>query len=143
MLKIFKENRNDFEVEYENDEDAYRNSFLSDNGNFNFPPKINLKKVEQKINLSKSLISNETYKLYFDEIINILNYKYTINLDNEKKKYYTQVRTDEQKKENINNIMKAKAIKKNEDQSITDEVAKTGKFQYEPVYGAAPGRYRK
>ena len=142
LLKNFKENRSDFMVEYKNDFNAYQNHFLLDNGSFNLPKKIDLKKVQEKVELWKSLTENNDYKLYFQEIINILNYNSKLDIEKEKKKYYSNVRNDEQKKENINNIMKVKACKKGEDEKVTDEVAETGKYEYEPEYYDKPGRWR-
>lgn len=142
LLKNFKENRSDFMVEYKNDFNAHQNHFLLDNGSFNLPKKIDLKKVQEKVELWKSLTENNDYKLYFQEIINILNYNSKLDIEKEKKKYYSNVRNDEQKKENINNIMKVKACKKGEDEKVTDEVAETGKYEYEPEYYDKPGRWR-
>jgi hypothetical protein len=142
LLKNFKENRSDFMVEYKNDFNAYQNHFLLDNGSFNLPKKIDLKKVQEKVELWKSLTENNDYKLYFQEIINILNYNSKLDIEKEKKKYYNNVRNDEQKKQHINNIMKVKACKKGEDEKVTDEVAETGKYEYEPEYYDKPGRWR-
>lgn len=142
LLKTFKENRTDFNKEYKNIPSAYQQKFLLENGTFNFPKKINLKTVEEKIAKWKSLTKNQTYHKYFDEIINIINYNCQLDLENEKKKYYTKVRNEEQKKENIKNIMKVKAEKKREDEPVTDEVAQTGGYVYEPVYNDKPGRWR-
>jgi hypothetical protein len=142
LLKTFKENRSDFNSEYRNNPEAYRLKFISDNGTFKFPEKINLKIVEEKVALWKSLTKNETYHKYFNEIIHILNYDSKLDLDIAKKSHYTKVRNDEQKKENIKNIMKVKAAKKKEDEPIIDEVAETGGYVYEPVYNDKPGRWR-
>ena len=38
--------------------------------------------------------------------------------------------------------MKVKARKKGEDEKVTDEVAETGKYEYEPEYYDKPGRWR-
>ena len=142
LLKNFKENRSDFMVEYKNNFNAYQNQFLLDNGSFNLPKKIDLKKVQEKVELWKSLTDNNDYKLYFQEIINILNYNCKLDIEKEKKKYYRNVRNDEQKKQSINNIMKVKACKKGEDEKVADEVAETGKYEYEPEYYDKPGRWR-
>ena len=142
LLKNFKENRSDFMVEYKNNYNAYQNQFLLENGSFNLPKKIDLKKVQEKVELWKSLTENNDYKLYFQEIINILNYNSKLDIEKEKKKYYINVRNDEQKKQQINNIMKVKALKKGEDEKVTDEVAETGKYEYEPEYYDKPGRWR-
>ena len=142
LLKNFKENRSDFMVEYKNDFNAYQNHFLLDNGSFNLPKKIDLKKVQEKVELWKSLTENNDYKLYFQEIINILNYNSKLDIEKEKKKYYNNVRNEEQKKQHINNIMKVKACKKGEDEKVADEVAETGKYEYEPEYYDKPGRWR-
>jgi hypothetical protein len=85
LLKNFKENRSDFMVEYKNDFNAYQNHFLLDNGSFNLPKKIDLKKVQEKVELWKSLTENNDYKLYFQEIINILNYNSKLDIEKEKK----------------------------------------------------------
>lgn len=142
LLKTFKENRSDFNAEYKNNPEAYQQNFILENGTFKFPQKINLKIVEEKVALWKSLTKNQIYHKYFDEIINIINYNGKLDLEDEKKKHYTQLRNDEQKKENIKNIMKVKAAKKTEDETITDEVAQTGGYVYEPVYNDKPGRWR-
>ena len=142
LLKIFKENRSDFMVEYKNNQNAYENNFLLENGCFNLPKKIDLKTVQEKVNLWKTLTDNNDYKLYFQEIINVLNYNCKLDIDKEKQKYYKTVRNDEQKKQYIKNIMKVKACKKGEDDKVTDEVAETGKYEYEPEYYDKPGRWR-
>jgi hypothetical protein len=142
LLKIFKENRSDFMVEYKNNQNAYENNFLLENGSFNLPKKIDLETVQEKVNLWKSLTDNNDYKEYFEEIINVLNYNCKLEIDKEKQKYYKTTRSDEQKKQHIKNIMKVKACKKEEDDKVTDEVAETGNYEYEPQYYDKPGRWR-
>ena len=142
LLKNFKENRSDFMSEYKNVKEANQYNFLNSKGQFIFPEKINLGVVQEKINNWKVLADNELYKLYFDEIINIINYNGTLDLEKEKQKFYNFVtRTEEQKKENIKNIMKVKALKKKDEEKTEEEYARTGQFEYDPVYHAKPGRW--
>ena len=142
LLKNFKENRSDFMSEYKNVKEANQYNFLNSKGQFIFPEKINLGVVQEKINNWKVLADNELYKLYFDEIINIINYNSTLDLEKEKQKFYNFIpRTEEQKKENIKNIMKVKALKKKDEEKTEEEYARTGQFEYDPVYHAKPGRW--
>ena len=142
LLKNFKENRSDFMSEYKNVKEANQYNFLNSKGQFIFPEKINLGVVQEKINNWKALADNELYKLYFDEIINIINYNSTLDLEKEKQKFYNFIpRTEEQKKENIKNIMKVKALKKKDEEKTEEEYARTGQFEYDPVYHAKPGRW--
>lgn len=142
LLKNFKENRSDFISEYKNVKEAAEYSYINNKGQFQFPKKIDLKIVQEKINGWKQLSDNELYKKYFDEIINIINYNSTLNLEAEKQKFYNFVeRTDEQKKENIKNIMKVKAHKRKEDEETEEHYAATGQYEYEPVYNAKAGRW--
>jgi hypothetical protein len=142
LLKNFKENRSDFMSEYKNVKEANQYNFLNSKGQFIFPEKINLGVVQEKINNWKVLADNELYKLYFDEIINIINYNGTLDLEKEKQKFYNFIpRTEEQKKENIKNIMKVKALKKKDEEKTEEEYARTGQFEYDPVYHAKPGRW--
>lgn len=142
LLKNFKENRSDFMSEYKNVKEANQYNFLNNKGQFIFPEKIDLGVVKEKINNWKALADNELYKLYFDEIINIINYNSTLDLEKEKQKFYNFVpRTEEQKKENIKNIMKVKALKKKDEEKTEEEYARTGQFEYDPVYHAKPGRW--
>ncbi len=142
LLKNFKENRSDFMLEYKNHQYAAENGFINNKGQFQFPKKIDLKVVKEKINKWKELATNDLFKKYFDEIINIINYKSTLDLEAEKQKFYNFVeRTEEQKKENIKNIMKVKAYKRKEDEEAEDQYARTGQYEYEPVYNAKAGRW--
>ena len=142
LLKNFKENRSDFMSEYKNVKEANQYNFLNNKGQFIFPEKIDLGVVKEKINNWKALADNELYKLYFDEIINIINYNSTLDLEKEKQKFYNFIpRTEEQKKENIKNIMKVKALKKKDEEKTEEEYARTGQFEYDPVYHAKPGRW--
>ena len=85
MLKIFKENRSDFELEYKHYEEAKNYNFLDEKTNkFLFPEKIDLKIVKQKINNWIELTTNEDYKKYLQEIIKIIQYKNIIDLEKKK-----------------------------------------------------------
>jgi hypothetical protein len=142
LLSNFKENRRDFIAEYRNTKEAAEYSFINNKGQFQFPKKIDLKIVQEKINKWKELAGNELYKKYFDEIMNILNYNSTLDLEAEKQKFYNFVqRTEEQKKENIKNIMKVKAYKRKEDEETEEQYARTGQYEYDPVYHAKAGRW--
>ena len=144
LLIIFKENRSDFELEYKHYDEAKHYNFIDEDTNkFVFPEKIDIAFVKDKIENWKTLTINENYRKYFQEIINIIQYKNTFDLEKEKKQYYTDIRNDEQKKENIENIIKIKGLKKKEDDKVTDDYVKNGGFKYEPNYNKPAGRWRK
>ena len=142
LLSNFVQNREDFNNEYKDIDKAYDNEFLDGRKLFKFPKTISMKNVQEKIEHWKNLTDNDTYKIYFNEILNIINYKYDLNLENEKKKYYSNIPiNDEQRNQRIENIMKVKACKVKDDQIAIDEYANTGTFNYNPVYNFQPGRW--
>ena len=66
LLNNFKENRSDFMSEYRNSKEAAEYSFINNKGQFQFPKKIDLKIVQEKINKWKELAGNEIYKKYYE-----------------------------------------------------------------------------
>lgn len=126
LLKNMKENKEDFIEEY---------------GKFKFPKGIDLNVVQEKIKYWKSLSKDSNFHLYLDEIINIINNQPKLDLGKCKAQYYSNKPVSEADKINrLNNIMSVKVDNFKENQKIIDEIEKTGKYTYKPVYDAMPGR---
>ena len=127
LLKNMKENKEDFVEEY---------------GKFKFPKGIDINVVQEKINYWKSLSRDANFHLYLDEIINIVNNRPKLDLGKCKAQYYSNKHVSEAEKINrLNNIMSVKVDNFNENQKIFEEIEKTGKYTYKPVYDAMPGRF--
>ena len=130
ILKNMKENKEDFESEY--------------NIPFQFPKNIDLNVVNQKIIYWKSLNKNKDFQLYLDEINNIINGKSKLDLEDFKAQYYSKKPvTDAEKINRLNNILSVKIDNSKEDQKVIEEIEKTGKYTYKPVYDAMSGRLER
>ena len=129
LLKNMKENKEDFVEEY---------------GKFKFPKGIDINVVQEKINYWKSLSRDANFHLYLDEIINIVNGNPKLDLEKYKGLYYSnRLVTDDQKINRLNNIVSVKVDSSKEEEKVREQIEKTGKFNYEPVFGAVPGRYEE
>ena len=130
LLKIMKENLDDYDKEYDKP--------------FQFPKKINFEKVKKQIAKFKSLYKDKYFHLYLDEIINIANGNPKLDLEKYKGLYYSnRLVTDDQKINRLNNIVSVKVDSSKEEEKVREQIEKTGKFNYEPVFGALPGRYEE
>ena len=61
-----------------------------------------------------------------------------------KSRYYSQKPvTDAEKFNRLNNILSVKIDNSKENQKVFEEIEKTGKYTYKPVYDAMPGRLER
>ena len=108
---------------------------------FEFPEKINLNIVLNKIIYWKSLNEDKYFHLYLDELINIIIGKPQLNLEEYKTQYYSNKPTNETNNIKRNDmIIRAKCNISKEDQKTIEQIEKTGNYEYVPVYNGVSGR---
>jgi len=109
---------------------------------YELPEKLTFDYILNKINYWKSLINDKTLSSYYDEILNILKGKTTINVNLELNKYYDKsLKTnEEQQAKRWDNVIGAKHLCLEEDKQVIDEILKTGRYSYQVKFNKKAGR---
>jgi hypothetical protein len=131
LLKQFNEMQKDFIKLYKN---------------FDLPRNLTLDYIIKKINYWKTFVgNNNNICRYFDEIVNILNYRPTLDINSELNKYYDKSikLTEEQRFKRWDNVIGMKHLCIEEDKEVIDEYLKTGKYAYYVKYNQKAGRNMK
>ena len=109
---------------------------------YKLPNEITPEYIQKNITYWKTFIKSEIIKKYFEEILNVLNGKPTIDINSELQKYYDKSiqLTDEQKMKRWDNVIGAKHLCSKEDEEVINEYLSTGKYEYKIRYNEKAGR---
>jgi hypothetical protein len=110
---------------------------------YKLPSQITPEYIQKNIIIWKSHVSSENIKRYFDEILNVLNGKPTIDINNELKIYYDKSihLSEEQIMERWENIIEIKHLCSKEDEEVINEYLRTGKYVYNIRFNEKAGRH--
>ena len=108
---------------------------------YQLPKEITPEYIKNKINYWKTLVKSEVSK-YFDEIINVLNGRPQIDINQELNKYYDKSikLTEEQKIRRWDNVIGMKHLCSKEDEELINEYLSTGKYEYKIKFNEKVGR---
>ena len=110
--------------------------------NYELPNDLTLDYILNKIKYWKSFIKDKTLSSYYDEILNILKGKATINVNLELNKYYDKSLklNEEQQVNRWDNVIGIKHLCLEEDKEVIDEILRTGKYSYQVKFNKKAGR---
>ena len=110
--------------------------------NYELPNNLTLDYILNKIKYWKSFIKDKTLSSYYDEILNILKGKATINVNLELNKYYDKSLklNEEQQVNRWDNVIGIKHLCLEEDKEVIDEILRTGKYSYQVKFNKKAGR---
>ena len=110
--------------------------------NYELPNDLTLDYILNKIKYWKSFIKDKTLSSYYDEILNILKGKATINVNLELNKYYDKSLklNEEQQINRWDNVIGIKHLCLEEDKEVIDEILRTGKYSYQVKFNKKAGR---
>lgn len=109
---------------------------------YQLPKEITLEYIIKKISFWKSLLKSENIAKYFDEILNVLNGKPTLDINKELQKYYDKnlQLTEDQKIKRWDNVIGIKHLCSKEDEEVINEYLNTGKYDYKIRFNEKAGR---
>lgn len=110
--------------------------------NYELPNNLTLDYILNRIKYWKSFIKDKTLSSYYDEILNILKGKATINVNLELNKYYDKSLklNEEQQAKRWDNVIGIKHLCLEEDKEVIDEILRTGKYSYQVKFNKKAGR---
>lgn len=110
--------------------------------NYELPNNLTLDYILNRIKYWKSFIKDKTLSSYYDEILNILKGKTTINVNLELNKYYDKnlKLNEEQQAKRWDNVIGIKHLCLEEDKQVIDEILKTGRYTYQVKFNKKAGR---
>ena len=117
--------------------------FIKSYKKYELPENITIDYIYKRISYWKTFVSNDkTICTYFDEILNILKGRPTININSELNKYYDKKLklTEEQQIKRWDQFVGIKHLCLEEDKEVIDEILRTGRYVYQVKYNQKAGR---
>ena len=110
---------------------------------YELPESLTIDNICKKINYWKTFVAKDKKICeYFDEILNVIKGKSTINVNSELNQYYNKnlKLTEEEQLKRWDNIIGVKHLCLEEDKEVIDEILNTGRYVYQVKYNKKAGR---
>jgi len=110
---------------------------------YELPETLTIDNIVKKISYWKTFVEKDKKICgYFDEILNVIKGKPTINVNSELNQYYNQnlKLTEEEQSKRWDNVIGMKHLCLEEDKEVIDEILRTGRYVYQVKYNKKAGR---